>query len=60
MHDVTLIVATALVGSGLVLVLWRELAGAGQRRRVGPVRDLIEVLLPVAATLALLVWVWAS
>ncbi|MEA2001500.1 MAG: hypothetical protein U9N84_06400 [Actinomycetota bacterium] len=60
MRDFTLIVGTVVVGLGLVLVLWRELAGAGERRRVGPVRDVIEVLLPVAATLALLLWVWVS
>lgn len=60
MHDFILIVGTVLVGLGLALVLWRELAGAGVRRRVGPVRDVIEVLLPVAATLALLLWVWVS
>lgn len=60
MRDFTLLAATVLVGLGLALVLWRELASAGERRRVGPVRDVIEVLLPVAATLALLLWVWVS
>ncbi len=60
MHDVTLIIATVLVSLGLVLVLWRELVGAGERRRVGRVRDVVEVLVPVAATLALLMWVWIS
>ncbi len=60
MHDVTLIIATVLVSLGLVLVLWRELVGAGERRGVGRVRDVVGVLVPVAATLALLMWVWIS
>jgi hypothetical protein len=60
MRDSILIVATVLVGLGLALVLWRELAGAAERRQVGPVRDVVEVLLPVLATVALLWWVWVS
>ena len=59
MEDVVRVVATMVVGLGLVLILWRELAGAAARRRVGAVRDVIEVVLPVAATVALLLWVWA-
>ena len=59
MEDAVLIVATIVVGLGLVLILWRELTGAAARRRVGAVRDLVEVLLPVVATVALVVWVWA-
>jgi hypothetical protein len=53
-----LFAGTALVVGGVVLILWRELRGASQRRQVGPVRDAVEVLLPVVATVALLVWVW--
>lgn len=60
MRDTVLIVATLVVAVGLVLVGWRELAGAAERRKVGPVRDTIEVLLPLVATVALLVWVWVS
>lgn len=60
MRDLVLIVATVLVGLGLALVLWRELVGAAERRLVGPVRDVVEVLLPVVATLALVWWVWAG
>ncbi len=52
------VAATALVGLGLILILWRELAAAGERRKVGPVRDTFEVLLPIAVTVALVVWVW--
>ena len=55
-----LIVGTVLVGLGLVLIMWRELGGAQERRKVGAVRDTVEVLLPVAATIALLGWVWVA
>lgn len=58
MQDAVRIAATAVTGLGLVLILWRELAAAGERRRVGPVRDVFEVLLPIVATVALVVWVW--
>ena len=55
-----MIFGTALVGLGLLLIVWRELSGATERRKVGPVRDTFEVLLPVAATIVLLVWVWVA
>ena len=60
MEEAIRIVATAIIGLGLVLILWREFGGAGERRQVGSVRDTIEVLLPVAATSALVVWVWVA
>lgn len=60
MDNAILIVATAVVGLGLILILWRELAGAASRRQVGPLRDTVEVILPVAATVALLWWVWVA
>ena len=60
MRDATLIAGTVLVSLGLVLILWRELSGASIRRRVGLVRDTFEVLLPVIATVALVVWVWVA
>ncbi len=60
MTDAVLIVGTALVGLGLILILWRELANAAERRKVGPLRDTVEVLLPVVATVALVVWVWVA
>ena len=60
MRDATLIAGTVIIGLGLVLIVWRELAGAANRRKVGAVRDTAEVLLPVIATLALLWWVWVS
>lgn len=58
MEHAVRLVATVIVGLGLVMILWRELANAGERRKVGPARDVTEVLLPVVATVALLVWVW--
>ena len=60
MRDAILVVGTVLVGLGLLLILWRELSDAAARRKVGPVRDAFEVLLPVVATVALVVWVWAA
>ena len=58
MQDVVRVAATVMVGLGLILILWRELADAGARRKVGALRDLAEVALPIAATIALVVWVW--
>ena len=43
MRDATLIVATVLMAAGLVLIVWRELANAAERRQVGPLRDTAEV-----------------
>lgn len=60
MRDVTLVIATVVVGLGLVMIVWRELADAEERRRVGPLRDMAEVFLPIVATVALLVWVWVN
>ena len=58
MEDTVRIVGTVIVGLGLIMILWRELGEAGKRRKVGLVRDTFEVLLPVAATVALVVGVW--
>lgn len=60
MRDVVLVVGTTLVVLGLAMILWRELSNAGERRKVGPMRDTFEVFLPVAASVALLVWVWVA
>ena len=51
------VVAAFLVVGGLVAVTIVELT-AEQRRLVGKVRDAIEIMLPVAATLALVYLVW--
>lgn len=60
MREATLIAGTVVVGIGLALILWRELAGATERRTVGPVRDTLEVMAPVVASVALVVWVWIA
>ncbi len=60
MSDAVLIIGTVLVGVGLMLILWRELNNASERRKVGAVRDAVEVFLPVVATIALVVWVWTA
>lgn len=60
MRDVTLVAGTVIVALGLVLIMWRELAGATDRRKTGQVRDTVEVLLPVVAMVSLLWWVWVS
>jgi hypothetical protein len=58
MQDAVRIIGTVIVVIGLGLILWRELAAAGERRKVGPARDVAEVLLPIVATVALVIWVW--
>jgi len=58
-RTVVLTIGTVLVAAGLVGVLAREF-GSRQRRVVGRVRDAIEVTLPVAGGVALLVWLWAA
>ena len=55
---VILIIATALAVAGGVVVVRRELT-APDRRRVGVVRDLIEVMLPVVGLVVLVVLVWS-
>lgn len=53
-RNIALIVAACLIVVGLVGVVILEL-GAKERRLVGRARDLLEVLLPPALTLVLLV-----
>jgi hypothetical protein len=60
MRDAVLVAGTVLAGVGLVLIMWRELGNAAERRKVGRLRDVIEVVLPVAVAVALLVWVWVD
>lgn len=55
---VILTIATALALVGGAVVLRRELT-APDRRRVGVVRDLIEVLLPIAGLVLLVILVWS-
>ena len=60
LEDAVLVAATAIIALGLALILWRELSAAGDRRRVGPLRDTMEVLAPILATVLLLIWAWVS
>lgn len=60
MRDVVLISGTFLVAAGLLWVLRLELSGAAARRRVGPVRDVVEVMLPALAMALLVWWVWVA
>lgn len=53
-----LVVATIVAVGGGAFVLYRELSAPG-RRRVGVVRDVIEVVLPIAGLLALVMLVWS-
>ena len=54
-----LVIATAIAVAGGGLIGFRELT-APERRRVGPLRDLVEVLLPIAGLVVLVVAVWAA
>lgn len=58
MQEAVRVVATVIVVVGLGLILWRELAAAEERRKVGRARDVVEVLLPIVAAAALVIWVW--
>jgi len=60
MRNGVLIAGTVLAGLGLLLIVWRELSNSAERRKVGPLRDVVEVLLPLLAAAALLIWVWVS
>jgi hypothetical protein len=59
LETAVLIVATVGVVGGAAFVLHRELTAPG-RRRVGIVRDVIEVVLPIVGLLALVTLVWSS
>lgn len=52
-----LVVATLIVVAGGAVVLVREVTAPG-RRRVGPVRDAIEVAFPIIALVWLVALVW--
>ncbi|MDJ0923607.1 MAG: hypothetical protein QNJ77_03515 [Acidimicrobiia bacterium] len=60
MQDAVLIIASVAVAAGLALIMWRELGSGRVRRKVGVVRDTIEVLLPVVATGGLVWWAWVA
>ncbi len=57
---VVLLVGSVMMIGGLVAIVARELGTHPERRLVGPVRDGIEVLLPLCGAAVLVVSVWIS
>jgi hypothetical protein len=57
---VVVLVGSALVVGGLIVIVARELGTHPERRLVGPVRDGMEVLFPLAGAVVLVVSVWTS
>lgn len=55
-----LVFASLLIVGGMGVVAWRELATHPERRKVGRVRDVIEVLLPVVGIVVLVAFTWAA
>ena len=55
-----LLVGSVLVIGGLVAIVARELGTHPERRLVGPVRDSLEVLVPLVGAIVLVVSVWIS
>ena len=54
------LVGSVLVITGLIAIVARELGTHPERRLVSPVRDAVEVLLPLVGAVALVVSVWIS
>lgn len=57
---VVVLVGSILAIGGLMAIVARELGTHPERRLVGPVRDGIEVLLPLVGAVVLVVSVWIS
>ena len=55
-----LLVGSVLVIGGLVAIVARELGTHPERRLVGPVRESLEVLVPLVGAILLVVSVWIS
>jgi hypothetical protein len=54
-----LVFGTLLIVGGMGVVAWRELATNPERRLVGPLRNVLEVLLPVVGIVILVAITWA-
>lgn len=54
---IVLLFGSLLILGGIAVVAWRELATHPERRQVGRVRNVVEVLLPV---IGIVVLVWAA
>lgn len=57
---VALVVGSVLLLGGLAAIVGRELFTHPERRLVGPIRNVVEVVLPLAGAIALVVAVWTS
>lgn len=54
-----LVFGTLLIVGGMGVVAWRELATHPERRLVGHLRNVLEVLLPVVGIVILVAITWA-
>ena len=57
---VVVLVGSVAVVVGLAAIVARELGTHPERRLVGPMRDAVEVFLPLVGAVALVVSVWIS
>jgi hypothetical protein len=57
---VFVVVGSVLLLGGLGVIVARELFTHPERRLVGPVRNVVEVVLPLAGAIMLVVAVWTS
>ena len=57
---VAVVVGSVLLLGGMGVVVVRELFTHPERRLVGPVRDVVEVLLPLAGAAVLVAAVWVA
>lgn len=56
---IVLLFGSLLILGGIGVVAWRELGTHPERRKVGRVRNVVEVLLPVVGILVLVAVTWA-
>ena len=57
---VAVVVGSVLLVGGMAAIAARELLTHPERRLVGPVRDVVEVVLPLVGAVAIVVAVWVS
>ena len=57
---VVVLVGSVVVIVGMIAIVARELGTHPERRLVGPVRDSVEVLLPLIGAVVLVISVWIS
>ncbi len=59
MQTVVLVIASIVVLAGGALIGVRELTASG-RRRIGPIRDFIEVAIPIVGLVVLVAAMWVA